>query len=412
MNDEKLQQAFGQTPERVKRCIREALNGPKEEFVMKRKISIGLIAALIVLAIAGGVAMAAHYGVLDFLSWTDEDGRQHVNESLQGAVQQLGEIYDGEQMRMEVTDALYDKEGGVFTIAWTIANKAPQEQAYILCEGIRFDGETAFPRSYSYMSEFFLREEPMEGGVTGELPENGGTNVEMTFCVLQPQGEIVEVQMENDEPFDDYCKRLDALISQGKIPVEGDGMIALYKDLFQYDEEMDGLQELSPYVRPLVGSGLFSLEDRFTLSFTLNEDTMAGMLKTYVDDGPYEFDGYTLRVRRAEISPMAARFEVEYITDEKPADGGKGFGPMWELSFSTPQSNADGGRWYTNAGGTWKDPVQLEDGRWQSTFIFEALELTVQPQEVVMTLVTYETGEDGTVTTTEHTQDAVTLQFE
>ena len=112
---------------------------------MKRKISIGLIAALIVLAIAGGVAMAAHYGVLDFLSWTDEDGRQHVNESLQGAVQQLGEIYDGEQMRMEVTDALYDKEGGVFTIAWTIANKAPQEQAYILCEGIRFDGETAFP---------------------------------------------------------------------------------------------------------------------------------------------------------------------------------------------------------------------------------------------------------------------------
>ena len=29
-----------------------------------------------------------------------------------------------------------------------------------------------------------------------------------------------------------------------------------------------------------------------------------------------------------------------------------------------------------------------------------------------MMLVTYETGEDGTVTTTEHTQDAVTLQFE
>lgn len=398
MNEVNWKNAFGETPESVEFCVRRALRGRPEETKMKRKLSLGVCIALLVLALACGMAVAASYGVLDFLSFTDGDGKTRVNEALSASVQTVGEMYDGQAVRMEVSDALYDREGGVFTIAWTLQSKTPQDKLYVVCEGLSFDGEEAFARSYSGMTEFFLSDEAVSGGVTGELPLGGGTHAALSFRMLKPLREVVEVGgIAEEAEASAYQAQIDRLNAEGKIVMAGDGMI-----------ELEWGANGETYAEALLASGKFEEADAFTLSFDLRDDTMDGLGKTYAGPEEFTFGDYALRVRRAEMTPMSATFEVEYITDVCPEDGGKGMGPMWELDFAASGQADD--YWYNAAGGEWSEPVRTEDGRWSTVFTFNAIELHTMPDEIVMTLVTYQqNGEE--LLSTRHDADAVTLRF-
>ena len=54
--------------------------------------------------------------------------------------------------------------------------------------------------------------------------------------------------------------------------------------------------------------------------------------------------------------------------------------------------------------------MQLDVGRWLSTYNYEMFELHVWPEEIKMFLITYSDGE--TLEPTYHLDDVVTLKFE
>ena len=121
MTEKRLKDAFGETPLSVRYRVKNALNGPKEETHMK-KLSIGLVCAMLVVALLGGAAIAGtQWSVLDFLGWRDHEGNVVADDDwIAAAVQTVGETYDGKAVKMNVTDAIYDSEGKVYTLAWTL----------------------------------------------------------------------------------------------------------------------------------------------------------------------------------------------------------------------------------------------------------------------------------------------------
>lgn len=417
MTEKRLKDAFGETPLSVQYRVKNALNGPKEETHMK-KLSVGLVCALLVVALLGGAAIAGtQWGVLDFLGWRDNEGNVIAAKQIAAAVQTVGETYDGEAVKINVTDAVYDNVGKAYTLAWTLENKTPGTEYYVFCDGIAFDGQEAFMRSMTNVSEFFLDDRMVECGTTGEVPENGGKNVEMTFTILKPLAEIVEVGglLEGvdgevtDETEEAYLAEIEAVNAEGKIALAGDYFVELGPD---------GWNENETYPEALVRSGKFETVDHFTLSFPLKDDSMDEMKKTCVGETDFKFEGYELHVRKAEMTPLSACFKVDFISDEKPGDGGKGVGPLWEIDFAI-DDGADhtdewgvpyNTYWYLSGGGNWSDdPVQLEDGRWLSTFEYEMLELRAWPDEVKMYLVTYDEELSKPVL---HLDDIATLKFE
>ena len=418
MTEKRLKDAFGETPLSVQYRVKNALNGPKEETHMK-KLSIGLVCAMLVVALLGGAAIAGtQWSVLDFLGWRDHEGNVVADDDwIAAAVQTVGETYDGKAVKMNVTDAIYDSEGKVYTLAWTLENKTPGTKYYVLCDGITFEGQEAWQRSMTNVSEFFLDDRMLECGTTGEAPESGGKNVEMTFTILKPLAEVVniggvsdaETEEETQENEKQYLENIEKINAEGKIALAGDCFVELGEDGWRRDET---------YAEALVRSGKFETVDHFTLSFPLRDDSMDEMKKTCAGETDFKFDGYELHVRQAEMSLMSARFIIDYISDEKPGDGGKGVGPLWEIDFAIDDGADHTGEWgapynthwYSNGGGSWNDePVRLEDGRWLSTYEYEMLELRAWPDEVKMFLVTYDGDLSRPVL---HMDDIAALKFE
>lgn len=400
MTEKRLKDAFGETPVSVQYRIQNALNGPKEEKIMKKKFSAGLVAAILTMALLCGAAIAGtQWGVLDFIDWRGAGEETPTGKQMAAMVQQVGKSYDGAAVKMNVSDALYDNAGKAITLAWTLENKTPGTQYYVLCNGVRIDGKAAFERSARYMTEFMLGDEAVECGVTCEVPENGGQNVEMTFTILKPTAEIVKiVGMSEEYDLETYLAQIEALNAEGKIVMADDGWIELPEDDWTVNET---------YCEALMRTGKFETAERFTVSFALRDDSTSEMERVYQGETNFVLDGCELRVREAVLTPMTARFVVDYVTDEKPADGGKVMGPLWEVLFNVEGEQS----WFTNGGGYWSDePVQLEDGRWQSTFTYEMLGLMKWPDEVQMVLVTFEPDGEG-YRAVEHTEEAVTLRF-
>lgn len=417
MTEKRLKDAFGETPLSVQYRVKNALNGPKEETHMK-KLSIGLVCAMLAVALLGGAAIAGtQWGVLEFLGWRDSEGNVAMNRKIASAVQTVGETYDGKAVKMNVTDAIYDSAGKAYTLAWTLENKTPGTEYYVCCDGITFDGQKGWMRSMMNVSEFIIDDRAVECGVTGEAPENGGKNVEMTFTILKPLAEIVDVSSALEGVNGEVAQDAEAAYLAEIEKINGEGKIAMSGDYFVEFGE-DGWREHETYVEALMRSGKFETVDHFTLSFPLRDDSMGEMKKTCTGETDFKFDGYELRVREAELTPLKAYFKVDYISDEKPGDGGKGIGPLWEIRFAIDDGvdhTKELGQpyntyWFSNGGGSWDDdPVQMEDGRWLSSYEFEMLELRAWPDEVKMFLVTYDEELNNPDF---HTDEAATLRFE
>lgn len=418
MTEERLKDAFGRTPLSVQYRVKNALNGPKEGTIMKKKISVALIAALVTVALLGGVAIAkTDWGVMEFLGWQSGDRTEDTGSQFASKVQTVAQTYDGEAVKIDVTDAVYDSAGSVYALAWTLENKTPGTEYYVICDGITFDGEKSFARSMGKVSEFFLGDEAVKCGVCGEVPETGGKNVEMTFTILKALVEHVEVAFEWDAQTEDDAREAELAYQDSLTKINAEGKIAVTKDGFIEMGKDGRLSEDESYADALVRSGKFELAEHFTLSFPLSADSMDDMKKVYTGKTDFKFDGYELHVRKAEITPLSARFTVDYISDEKPGNGGKGVGPLWEICFAIDNKTAANGfpydsYWGSQGSGDWGDeiPVQLDDGRWLSTYNYEMIKPHVWPDEIKMFLITYSNGD--TLEPTYHLDDVVTLKFE
>ena len=74
-------------------------------------------------------------------------------------------------------------------------------------------------------------------------------------------------------------------------------------------------------------TGLMEIADRFTLKLDISKIEVSE-IRTYTGRDSFVYDGYEIRIRNCLVTPFTAKLELEYITDTRPSNDGKGKGPM------------------------------------------------------------------------------------
>ena len=74
-------------------------------------------------------------------------------------------------------------------------------------------------------------------------------------------------------------------------------------------------------------TGLMEIADRFTLKLDISKIEVSE-IRTYTGSDSFVYDGYEIRNRNCLVTPFTAKLELEYITDTRPGNDGKGKGPM------------------------------------------------------------------------------------
>ncbi len=365
------------------------MNSEKGRATMKRKFSkayIVVITVIVCLAVsATAVAAAVGSGVFNLFSNGDT-----INENITDGLQSVYAQYDGENVRFTVNEALYDDIGKTFALDWTIENINDREDLYVICKGVYFGEEGTHHRTTSNYSDFILEADSTQCMLLGELPENDSSECRMDFVVLRGVAPFAVVA--DDSSIENLQTEAARLRSEGFIPVNSTDIVC--------GTPSNG----RGYAEELLASGEFELVESFSLNFTLDQNKLDETVRFYNGPTEFVFDNYEMKIRKAYCTATAVYVDVEYITNEAPKDGGKGFGPLWGMQFDVPGMESFTG----NAGGAINDPVQLEDGRYMNLYEYEAIQLYVQPDVLQMTLVTY----DDAFNATYHTEDTIELTFE
>ena len=338
----------------------------EEQKHMKKKLTLAAVAALCVLLI-GTAALAAVTGHLG--NWfSGEDGR--TNEEITGMIQPVQAVYEGGVVRVSVNEAIYDEAGESYALYWTMENLTGEEGLYVVSDWPSFGGKAAHYRLENNVTEFFLDEKLTECVAIGELPEGTSRDCELSFTILRAVGPY--------EIAKDGC-------IEG--PLAGTGE----------DEEN--------YVSRLIGGGSFEIAETFKLDFEVGE-TDTSFLRVPAGETDFVFDGYEIRIQRALLTPASALIDILYITDEPVTDGGKGNGPLYSFDITVDNEKY----WYGNGGALIGEAKQMEDGRWSQLYEFDAKQLFVTPDELSITLVTYEDGD--IFKPIYHGDESIELRFE
>jgi len=399
MTNINLKDAFGETPESIKACVRRSLQEEqRREPIMKRKLSVSLIAAVLALALMGCAALAAaQMGFIEslFAHENPETGELEVDQSITEAVQAMDIVYEGDSVRCTLDEVLWDEVGNSYVLNWTMEPLTDGDNLYVICDGVRFGGERAAERNYLYYTEYFLKE-AVNGMVLGELPDNASPELEMSFTILRPTTELVKAVKSDAETPAEYQSRVKALLEEGNLVVESDGYLRTQHDLETSDSDSD-----TAYSDHLLSTGVLELADRFTLKADLSVARLNSTVRTIEGPTEFVFDTCELRVTECTVTPTTAYLEVEYITNEQPVDF-----PRSELMLEVPGMTD----WCGNVDETISGSVQLKDGRWVTLHTLSAKPPHGFPEELIITPVTY-TEEDNHFIPTAHTDCAATLKL-
>ena len=340
------------------------LANAKGEEPVKKKLSVSAILVIVLVAVSITAALAVGWvsKIGEMYNMNDNTERQELLKN----IQQLNGGYEGNAVRCVLTEALYDSAAGSYGLGWTLEPLKDDDSLYVVLDGITIGGERTHTRNEMNVTEYLL-DKKTDSTVIGELPENGSGECEISISVLRPIGEIVEVDEFAGEEDEDIVKRYRDMLANGQLPMEGDGWI------YCYNGETDGEQS---YSDTLLQTGLMEIADRFTLKVDISKID-ASEVRTYTGQKSFVYEGYEIRIHNCLVTPFTAKFEVEYITDSQPGNGGKGMGPMLNLQIEVPGTEI----WSLNQGSIIEDPVQLADGRWSTLFTVDALALQVFPEE-------------------------------
>ena len=99
--------------------------------------------ALAVFPLVGAALAASQGGLLaEWLGVYDEKtGKTEVDETVAQAIQYPNQSVEGSALRCTVTEALYDPEGGTYSLAWRYEPLKEGDPLYVVCQGPLFDGE-------------------------------------------------------------------------------------------------------------------------------------------------------------------------------------------------------------------------------------------------------------------------------
>ena len=386
-----------------------------------RRISLrSLLIAGLILALLCGVAVAAiTWGSREYLTYTDEEGNQHVNEPLADLAQSISKTFEGSALRIDVVDAIFDSRSLILT--WTMQNKQADRDIYLVLERPQGDEPWISGQGSQHNVDglFIHPGEVVLSGITTlfDSPVDKDTlRVAFSYAVLSPTGEVVTmggldgVDGTNDE-YETYRQRIDDLNAEGKLVLAPDGVIELGSGI---PETAAGMA----YAEMLVAAGKMERIETVEVSFTVESN--ADVKNLLPDDQPIEEDGgdnvhrmvksefspnaavfelpggqpiekdngdYILRVVKAELSPNAAIFELERVFANREAAKRyapyytKKAGPNWGFDFQ----DEDNSWWFfTGSGGGPDAPVALADGTWVWAFEYSITELQSMPKTITI----------------------------
>lgn len=374
MKMDDLKNAFGSTPESVKQCVLRSLHEePRREYVMKRKMTLSLAIALAFILALGCAAFAGTRleGIATFFGYINrETGETVVNEAVIGHIQSLNETYEGKTVRFTLTEGLYSPVTGSVSLFWTLEPLGEEEQYYVLCnESV---GGAALECCAAYdVTEYFLKS-PTQCVLTGQA-KGEGLETELKFTILKIKGEPVRVSWDEEkETEQEFWARMEALIADGKLPMEGDGVIAVrpIRDK-TYGEE-------------LVIAGVAELAEEFTITFDLADINPVDEMRVYEGEKTFEFDGFTVCINELVVSPADSCISFDILCDEESlakeivCGGFVRFCPVGEEY------------WMGAAYPRFIAPVRTADGRWKVSVTYDVVEQLVYPEELILSIAKYD----------------------
>lgn len=349
------------------------------------------VALVLLLGLLCGVALAAvTWNSREFLTYTEEDGTVHVNETLLEYVQPVGQSFENESLKVDVVDAIFD--GHALVLTWTTQNKL-DEQVYLLCD-IRVNDGYGGQGSYGNVDEMFIAPgETVTSGISMRTDETLGEedkwvltdmcNVSMTFTAMLPHGEIVTIgAMEEGMDHDAYMAEISRLNAEGKLVVAPDGVIELGDKYPPYEE---GMTRADIYE----AAGVLTRKD--PLAVTLSVEQNAQPISGLPEGRAAEKDNgdYILRVTKAELTPNSATFMLERIfPDQETAEKYANYyrikhGPYWGFDFI----DEGGDIWWAGNGGggaTTEEPVAQADGTWLWGYEATMTDMSRMPTQITV----------------------------
>ncbi|HML49727.1 MAG TPA: hypothetical protein PKE04_23575, partial [Clostridia bacterium] len=313
MKHRDLREAFPAVPERFEKRIHTTMMHMEElSMKTKHKVKLSLVVALVLIAAVGMALAAAQWGVLDFLTYKDENGDSVGTEYLSPMVTPVEQSYQGDGFSVSVHDLLCD--GASLSLAWSYANTASQEPLFFYCD--LAVGDDARSAEASVLGDggkcLSLQETSREAGLWNLSPilENGEIlPVVLKIDVLKSKAPIEQKELPDsvaskmtDADWKAYEAQSKQAMKDGKLLVENG--VAVVPPLSDPLWEALSSGKISQ-AQAMIELGLMERVDRFELRIPVtvyNERKSA-----LTEDQPIEkrMDGYTMRITRADLYPSA-----------------------------------------------------------------------------------------------------------
>ena len=392
--------------------LANSLNRKPIQHTVRRISMRSLLVAALILVLLCGVAVAAiTWGSREYLTYTDEEGQTHANETLLELAQPVTKTFEGAALRMDVVDAIFD--GRSLVLTWTMQNKQTEGDLYLVMERPEGDEPWLGGQGGQLNADglFVHPGEVVTSGITTlfDSPVDSDTlRVAFSYAVLAPTGEVVSIGGLNGDggtnDDDAYRRRIDDLNAEGKLVLAPDGVIELGGSIPENAAEV-------AYAELLVAAGKMERVETVEVAFTVENN--AEVKNLLPDSSPIEKDNgdYILRVIKAELSPNTATFELERVFESREAAERyssyytQKAGPNWSFDFQ----NEDNSMWYFSGSGGGSDaPVALPDGTWVWTYEFNITQLQSMPKTI--TIIPLRDDPETGVLNIPYPEEAIVLQ--
>lgn len=351
------QKTFGDVPDHFEKAVHNVLH--EEEKQVKKMRYQPILVVLTIMLLCGFAYAAANWGVKEATTFTDIHGNQTANEYLHEQVQSVNTVYENDDLRIEVIDAVF--EGESLVVAWNATNKNEDKPIYVLLEkpdgGIDWNaGEISMQGT----DALILADSTAAGFINARIydsVDDDQVNVKMRFLALEPTVDIVY----QDSIPDDHKGMLVASVvgEYGRLLSD-----TWYSEL---EEQAEKHGPDTTRKELMISTGKFAMLGSTDISFsiknTANKQSLLPM------DRPVEkdFGEFTMRIASAEytldsiIVTIDAMFGSEEIalryTDYSGNGRGVGFVALDQEGQDTWATN------YNSNGPITKEPY-YSDGVW------------------------------------------------
>lgn len=280
-----------------------ALPEGKEKIIVKKKLSTAaLLAAVLTLLLAGAVAAAIHWDVMQFLYGKPVGAVEPLMEAVEASAT------DG---RVTVSIGSVVHDGRALAIDWTIESHQPDKPLHLEIERMTIGGKRVWPSFYSSLNCDWLRpgETIRHGGDMLMLPEEFfdtyPLEVEMTVAVYEPLKPVVI-----EEVYDAVRKQ----------ELEEQGYFAAMPEAGTRNL-MGGEKMLCWHEMTGIPQDQWEQYDRreLKLSFML-EESNAYVLRSLSYDFEQDFKDFTLEAKEVVMSPLGFYVTVKLYPEENSRD--------------------------------------------------------------------------------------------